>query len=179
MEKFKNSTYIALSASCITSIVACTLFAYFIYPKNPLDMPNTTIGLLTIMPFILFFVVTIVTVPIVVIPIRKQFINNNKIVLKGIYEILLYLIFCILLVIFFDFIYQFTTRNKFGDNFAMALKSALIGTDKAFDDQVFKSFGNMPFLVQNLFTFIMGILFSSFIIYPISISIAKKISKSS
>src|SRR5690349_12746222 len=103
MEKLKNSAYITFYAAIVTSVVGFVVFSTFVYPKDPLTMPDTMIGLLAIIPFVVFFIITLITVPLVVIPIKKQNILQNKHSLRGLYEILLYILFCTLVVIILDF----------------------------------------------------------------------------
>ncbi|MDQ8003768.1 MAG: hypothetical protein REI64_03145 [Pedobacter sp.] len=176
MEKFKNSTYIAFYAATVTSLVGFIVFSIFVYPKDPLTMPDTMIGLLTIIPFVVFFIITLVTVPMVVIPIKKHNFIQNKPALKGVYEVSLYIFLCTLLVMMFDFAYQFITRNEFSKKFAKALKLVLSHTQSELSNKDYDSFSKWPFLVQNMFTFIMGMLIAGVIAYPISIAVAKKIS---
>lgn len=177
MERFKNSSYIALYAGLVTSVIGFSIFVIFIYAKNPLEMPNEIIGLLTILPFVVFFGVSILLIPIIVIPIRKRYLIASRPFLKGVYEILLYFLYTILAIMIFDVLYQYVVTNVFSENFAIALKSALTNTENNFSNREFDSFSRLPFLVQNIFVLLLGLMIAGVISYPVSISIANRLSK--
>jgi hypothetical protein len=177
MERFKNSLYIAFYAAIINSVAGFVFFIVLIYPKDPLKMPDAMIGLLTVTPFIVFFMASLVTLPMVVIPVKKQNFLQKKLTLNGFYELLLYVVCCTLLVALFDFVYQTILGNEFSQKFALALKSTLKNSKEIFSEEDYKSFADLPFLIQNMLTFILGILAGGITAYLFSIAISKRLIK--
>lgn len=176
MKKYRESLSITLLAALVASLVSLIILILLVYTSNPLKMQATELGLLTVLPALLFFIVSIVTLPVVIIPGRKKLYTEGTPQIRGIYEVLLFIAIALLTTIGIDYIY-YLIDPSFSQRFATAFRIALSLTEgQTISDTEFSAFYQLPYLVQNFATMMTGLLVASLIAIPLSIYAAKRLS---